>query len=169
MSDGITQQLDSLVYHLDGIQLDDDGSQGLPSSVNVRYVSVIPQARDTIVYKKEILTVCLWLNQDGAFTYETVIDVLTGLTNCSVADFVKLFDFLLLQSKLNALDTDIHEDNTFKQIKAILSMAVDAYHSLCTQGKWHVSNKSSGHVSIVCWNCKTEGCSVNKCPQPKGQ
>ena len=47
MNDGITQQLDGLIHHLDEIQIDDDGSQGLPTSVHVRSAPVIPQARDT--------------------------------------------------------------------------------------------------------------------------
>ena len=33
------------VHHLDGIQIDDDGSQGLPTSVNVGSAPSIPQAR----------------------------------------------------------------------------------------------------------------------------
>ena len=47
MSDAITQQLGGLVHYLDGIQIDDDGSQGLPSSVNVGPAPVIPQTRGT--------------------------------------------------------------------------------------------------------------------------
>ena len=45
MSNGITQQLDGSLHHLDGIQIDDDGSQGLPTSVNVRSAPVRPQVR----------------------------------------------------------------------------------------------------------------------------
>ena len=57
----------------------------------------------------------------------------------------------------------------FEQVKAILSKAVDAYHSLCTTGKWYVSNKSSEHFNVICWNCEKEECSVKKFPQPKDQ
>ena len=49
---------------------------------------------------------------------------------------MKLFDFLLKQAKANALDTDTHEGNALEQVKRILSKADDAYHSLCTAGKW---------------------------------
>ena len=55
------------------------------------------------------MDVCLQLNEVGDLPYETVIDVLTGLTNCSVPDLVKLFDFLLQQAKMKALDTDMKE------------------------------------------------------------
>ena len=57
----------------------------------------------------------------------------------------------------------------FEQVKAILSKAVDAYHSLCTTGKWYVSNKSSEHFNVICWNCEKEECSVKKFPQSKDQ
>ena len=84
----------------------------------------------------------------GALPYKAVINVLTGLTNCSVLDFVK-FDFLLQQAKVKVLDTDSHEENTLEQVKAILGKAVDAYHSLCPVDKWHFSNKSSVHFNAV--------------------
>ena len=72
----------------------------------------------------------------AALPYEKVIDMLTGLTNCSVPEFVKLFDFLLEEAKVKALDPGAHKGNTLEQVKIILSKAVDAYHSLCIAGKW---------------------------------
>ena len=63
------------------------------------------------VAEKEIVAVCLCLSQLGTLPYETVVDVLTGLTNCSVPDFVKLFDFLLQQAKVKALNADTQEGN----------------------------------------------------------
>ena len=83
--------------------------------------------------------------------------MLTGLINCSVPDFVKLFDLLLQQGKAKALDNDIHEGSMLEQVKTILSKAVYAYLCQCTVGKWHVRNKSTGHFNAVCWNCEKEG------------
>ena len=121
------------------------------------------------VAAKRIVAVCLQLNEVGALPYETMMDVLTGLTNSSISDFVRLFGFLLQQAKEKPLDADIYERNTLENVKSILSKANDFYHSLCAAGKWHVRNKSSGHFNVVCWNCEKEGCSVNKCPQLKDQ
>ena len=45
MSDGIIQQFDGLVDHLDGIQINYDESQGLPTTVNVRSAPSMPQTR----------------------------------------------------------------------------------------------------------------------------
>ena len=97
--------------------------------------------------------------------YETVIGVLTGLTNCSMPDFLMLLDLLLQQVNAKAVDTDTHEKDILEQVKTILNKTVDVYHSLCTIGKWHVSSKSTGHFNFVCWNYEKEGCSVNQCPQ----
>ena len=115
------------------------------------------------------MAICLQLNKVDALPYKTVIDVLTGLTNCSIPDFVKLFHFLLQYTKAKALGTDTHGGNMLEQIKTILSKAVDAYHSLCTAGKWCVSNKSRRYFILVCWSWKKKGYSVNMCPQPKDQ
>ena len=71
-------------------------------------------------------------------------------------DFVKLFDLLMQQTKAKALDIDNHEGNKFEQVKTILSNAVDAYHSLCTASKWHVSKKSNEHFNVACENCDME-------------
>ena len=125
--------------------------------------------KNVTVAENATVNLCLWLNEVSVLTYEIVVDVLTGLTNCSVPDIVKLFNFLLQQAKMKALDTVTHEGNTLEQIKVILSKAVDVCHSLCTADKWHVGNKSSRHFNVVCWNCEKEGCSVNKHPQQKDQ
>ena len=84
--------------------------------------------------------------------YETVIDVPTGLTNCSVPDFAKLFDFLLQQAMVKALDNDTHEGNMLQQVKAILSIAVDACHSLCKQASVILS---SNQVDILMLSART--------------
>ena len=85
-----------------------------------------------------------------------MIDVVTGLTNCSLPDSVEVVDFLLQQDEVKAIDTDTNERNKLEQVKAMLSKTVYAYYSLCTGGKWHISNKSSGHFNVVCWNCERE-------------
>ena len=55
----------------------------------------------------------------GTLVCETVNDMLTDMTNCSVSNFVKVFYFLLKQAKAKALDTDTHEGDTLKQVKTI--------------------------------------------------
>ena len=44
--------------------------------------------------QKEALAVCVSLNELNALPEETVVEILTGITRCSVPEFTKLFDFL---------------------------------------------------------------------------
>ena len=92
--------------------------------------------------QKEALAVRVRLNEVNALPEETVVDILTGLTRCSVPEFNKLFDFLLQGARTSVLDIDgmSSHDDTLEQVKIILSKAVDAYHALCTAGKWHVNH-----------------------------
>ena len=89
--------------------------------------------KDVTVAEKEIVTECVWSSEVGSSTDETVIDVLTGVMNFSVPDFVNLFDFLL-KVKTKAHDIDAHEGRAHELFKIISIKAVDAYHSLyCRQ------------------------------------
>ena len=124
---------------------------------------------NVIVAEKEMMDVCFLLNEVDVLPNETVINLLTGLINFSVPDFVKLFDFLLQQAKAKVLDTDTHERDTFEQVKTFLSKAVDADPSLHTTSKRYVSNKPAEHFNVVCWNYEMGGCSVNKCPRPRDE
>ena len=118
--------------------------------------------------QKEALAVCVRLNEVNALPDETVVDILTGLTRCSVPEFTKLFDFVLQGARADALDLGINSGgDTLADIKIILAKAVDAYHALCTAGKWHVNHHKSSRVSLlVCWNCGAEGHRCETCTEP---
>ena len=127
------------------------------------------RGENVVIAEKEINAVCSRLSEVNALPDETVVDVLTGLTNCSVPEFTKLFDYLLQGARVNALDMngDLTGDDTLTQIKNIMSKAVDAYHALCTAGKWFVH---SGRANVViCWNCGKEGHGCDDCKFPKNQ
>ena len=55
------------------------------------------RGKNVVIAEKEIMAVCTRLKEVNALPDETVVDVLEGLTNCSVPDFTKLFDFLFRQ------------------------------------------------------------------------
>mmetsp|Transcript_20915 Transcript_20915/g.45396 ORF Transcript_20915/g.45396 Transcript_20915/m.45396 type:complete len:118 (-) Transcript_20915:251-604(-) len=69
---------------------------------------------------------------------------------------------------MNTLKIDDNtEGDTLTQVKEIMMKVVDAYHALCTSGKWHVNHK---RVSlIVCWNCGEEGYRCEDCTKAKNQ
>ena len=108
------------------------------------------RGENVVIAQKELLAVCTRLDKVNALPSETMIDVLEGLTNFSVPDFTKLFDFFHQLARAASLDDDHEDDDTLKEIKKILTKAVDEYHALCTAGKWHINHT---RINIVeCWN-----------------
>ena len=93
--------------------------------------------------QKEVQAVCVCLDEVGALPEETVIDIMSGLTHCSMPEFTQLFDCLLQNARAMTLNIDDKsEGDTLTQIKMILSKAVGAYHSLCTAGKWGMNHQN---------------------------
>ena len=87
--------------------------------------------------------------------------ILQGLTKCSVAEFTGPFKLLLNQEQVNQMSTSVMLGNTttatLKQIKQILVLANNSYHSLNTSNSWNVPN---GHHATrefnhypKCFNC----------------
>ena len=106
--------------------------------------------------QKEALAVCICLNEVNALPEETVVDILTGLTRCSVPELTKLFGYLLQGARANLLDLDgmNSEDDTLAQVKIILSKAVDAYHEVSL---------------LVCWNYGADDHCCKTCTKPKNK
>ena len=129
------------------------------------------RGENVVVAEKEIVAVCTRLNEVNALPEETVVDVLTGLTHCSVPEFKELFMFFLQAARAQALDVNnSFKDDTLKEVKTLLSRAIESYHALCTAGKWHMTKNSGGRVSVVvCWNCGKEGHVCTKCDKPRNQ
>ena len=116
--------------------------------------------------EKELVTVCTRLYEVGELPDETVIDILTGLTKCSVEQFRKIFDHLLQKEQLALLEHATHPKSTIDRVKEVLIKAVDTYNSLSTLSKWHTPCHQR---AAACWNWEKEGCNVNSCPQQKDQ
>ena len=130
----------------------------------------LARGENVAILEKRVVGTCTWLNEANALPSETVVDVLTGLTRCSVPEFTKLFDYMLQQARAASLELDyVSDEDTLDQVKAIMSKAVDSYHALCTANKWHVTSRRTAAFSVICWNCGEEGHPCNKCPKPKNQ
>ena len=105
------------------------------------------RGENVAVAEKEINAVCARLDENNALPEETVVDILTGLTRCSVPEFVEFFKFLLQAARAEVLELDETRVNDTKaSVKGIMSKAVDTYHALCTAGKWYINHK---RVSLV--------------------
>ena len=114
------------------------------------------RGENVAIAEKEVNAVCARLNKVKALPDKTVVNVLTGLTNCSVPEFKSLFDFMLQAARIQALKlNESPPGDTLQNMREIMAKAVDAYHALCAAGKWHVNH---AQVSvIICWNCGEEG------------
>ena len=49
-----------------------------------------------------------------------------------------------------------------------MTKAVEAYHALCTAGKWHVPS-TAGVNEVVCQNCGPRGHSYGECKKSRDQ
>ena len=94
--------------------------------------------KSVTVAEKEIVAVCLQLNKVGALTYETVIDVLTGLTNCSVPDFMKLFDLSCSKPRWKPLTLILVKEIDLSRLRQewVRSLMLTTLHSIQVAG-WH--------------------------------
>ena len=131
-----------------------------------------------------LLGCCKRLDAAGALGDEYVLDILEGLCICSCSEFKNMFETMLNMAKLrnfNVLNTIQCDSTPLEMIEAILTKAVDQYDLIAGLGRWNVPNNcrgggggnNGGHNALTiapkrkCWNCGKEGCSMEKCKQPK--
>ncbi len=108
------------------------------------------RGENVVIVKKEIVAVCTHLNKVNAVPEETVVDFLTGLMHCSVPKFKKLSQFFLQVAHAEALDANnSFKDDTLKEVKTLLSRAIESYHAICTTGKWHMTKNSGGCLRVA--------------------
>jgi hypothetical protein len=110
---------------------------------------------------------------------ETPIDIITGLTLCSVTDFKNLFEHMLQEEKMKALNGNKRTDqkSVMAEILVILAKATEVYDSMSTSELWNVPRNQRAHVfgttgdgkkrEPTCWNCGAVGHTLDKCAQPR--
>ena len=76
------------------------------------------------------------LDEDKALTYKNPLHVLTGLTRCSVTDFVGNFDLMINTEHVKQMEYDgatVDEMNTLERVKHITLMEKISPLSECVQ------------------------------------
>ena len=127
-----------------------------------------------VKFQKEAVAVCTALANANALSFESEVDILTGLTHCGNKEFAETFKFMLQARNMVSLNLDDDDDDneaqeaatTLRNIEQILAKGVDKYNSLAIAGKWHVSNRQFANP---CWNCDDIEHGVRDCPKPKNQ
>ena len=128
--------------------------------------------RAPVKFQKEAVAVCTALANANALSFESEVDILTGLTHCGNKEFAETFKFMLQARNMVSLNLDDDDDDneaqeaatTLRNIEQILAKGVDKYNSLAIAGKWHVSNRQFANP---CWNCDDIEHGVRDCPKPE--
>lgn len=137
------------------------------------------RGENVVLAKKELLVVCNRLAEAKELPLETPIDIITGLTLCSVTDFKNLFEHMLQEEKMKALNGTKRNDqqSVMAEIRIILVKATEVYDSMNTSDLWNVPRNQRAHVfgttgdgkkrEPTCWNCGAVGHTLDKCGQPR--
>jgi hypothetical protein len=107
---------------------------------------------------------------------ETPVDVLTGLTLCSVNEFKTLFEHKLQQTKAEALEGNHHlsQSEILAEVWTLLAYAAQYYGSLNMSDAWNLPKNQRVNVfgtpsetTNFCWNCGKPGHGLDKCGEPR--
>ena len=135
------------------------------------------QGENVALARKELLAVCKRLCEAKELPQETPVDILHGLTLCSVDEFKTLFEHKLQQAKAHSLEGNMHlsQSEILAEVRVLLSSAAQYYSSLNMSDKWAL-NKHHQRVNVFgtpaeirCWNCGKNGHSLHKCPEPRNE
>jgi hypothetical protein len=132
------------------------------------------QGENVALARKELLAVCSRLSEARELPQETPLDILNGLTLCSVDEFKTLFEHKLQQSKASSLEGNKHfsQAELLAEIRILLSTAAQYYGSLNMSDKWNLPRNQRVNVfgtpnELQCWNCGKKGHGLNDCTEPR--
>ncbi len=104
------------------------------------------------------------------------MDILHGLTLCSVDEFKTLFEHKLQQSKALSLEENKHlsQAELLSEVRVLLSTAAQYYDSLNMSDKWNLPRNQCVNVfgtpnNLQCWNCGKKGHGLNDCSEPRNE
>ena len=134
------------------------------------------QGENVALARKELLAVCGRLCEAAELPQETPIDILMGITLCSVDQFKTLFEHKLQQSKVESLQGNVHlsQNEIMGQVRNILSQAAQYYNSLNMSDVWNQTKNPRVNVfgtpgELKCWNCGKAGHGLDKCSEPRNE
>ncbi len=128
--------------------------------------------------QKELLAVCSCLVEAKELPQDTPVDLLTGLTLCSVDQFETLFKRKLQVAKAESLEGNHHlsKPEIMGEVCVLLASAAQYYNSLNMSNTWSLPRNQ--HLNVFCtpledknscWNCGKPDHSLNHCTQPQNQ
>ena len=134
------------------------------------------QGENVALARKELLAVCGRLSEAKELPQETPVDILTGLTLCSVEQFTTLFAHKLQQMKALSLEGNKHlsQSEIMAEVRVLLSQAAQYYSSLNMSDYWNLPrnqrvNAVNTPTEIKCWNCGKSGHGLDKCKDARNE
>ncbi len=123
---------------------------------------------DIRVATEQIVAVAEQLAEVSALPSECTVQLLEGLTKCSVTIFRQTFSHLLVGERLRQLQTltTLHDSTHLGGIKKLCKEANDMFNSLNVSKEWNIPQK---HHIYACFNCGDPDHGVPKCPKPIDQ
>jgi hypothetical protein len=99
---------------------------------------------------------------------ECTVQLLEGLTKCSVTVFRQTFSHLLVGEHLKQLCTltSLHDSSCLGGIKKLCKEANDMFNALNVSKVWNIPQK---HRIDACFNCGDPDHGIPKCPKPINQ
>ncbi len=128
--------------------------------------------------RKELLAVCSRLAEAKELAQEMPVDLLTGLTLCSVDEFKTLFEHKLPVAKAESLEGNhpLSQPEIMGEVRILLASAAQYYNSLNMSDNWNLLQNQRLNVfgtlleaKNSCWNCGKPDHSLNQCTQPQNE
>ena len=110
--------------------------------------------------------VCERLDEAKELPCETLVHVLTGLTWCSVPEFVVPFELMLNTEFVRQMESGgatVNDKRTLERAKKITLMANNPFHSLNVSNTWKTTRSHNKRLGTY-YNCDTEYHMAPKCP-----
>jgi hypothetical protein len=128
--------------------------------------------------RKELLAVCSRLAEAKELPQEMPVDLLKGLTLCSVDEFKTLFGHKFQVAKAESLEVNHHlsQPEIMGAVRVLLASAAQYYNSLNMSDNWNLPQNqrlnafgTSLGAKNSCWNCGKPDHSLNQCTQPQNE
>lgn len=141
--------------------------QGFFDAFSKAGIAKVPN-EDVRLATEQIVAVAERLAEVSALPTEVTVQILEGLTKCSVASFRDTFKHLLVGERLRQLRTltPLHDSSRLGDIKKLCKEANDMFNALNVSNNWNIPQ---GHRTDACFNCGEPDHGVPKCPQPLDQ
>jgi hypothetical protein len=124
--------------------------------------------KDLRVAMEQIVAVAERLAKVSALPCECTVQILEGLTECSVTIFRQTFSHLLVGERLRQLHTftSLHYSSCLGEINKLCKEADDMFNALKISKKLNIPQK---HRIDTCFNCGDPDHGIPKCPKPIDQ